>query len=142
MLKKSILAIIAFIIITINISPVYGYAIPNNYKPNNAPGYNIDFAKSTSDASTGMTIIVLQTIAGALLYFAAPIAVFTIAQSAFTITMSGADTEKLEQGKKHLTWAIIGLITVILSFSIVKIIIGFTVNVGNYAATDTSTPAE
>lgn len=136
MFKKSILAIIALIIIGINTMPVYGYAIENKYKPINAPGYQIDYEGSTSDTATGMTIVILRTLAGALLYFAAPIAVFSIAQSAFTMAMSGADTEKLEQSKKHLTWAILGLLTIILSFSIVKAIISSAVGIGNYAATE------
>ena len=112
----------------------YAYAIPAEYQPVNSPGYSIDYNTSGNNTSTGMTIVLLQTIAGALLYFAAPVAVFSIAQSAFTITMNGADTEKLGQGKKHLTWAIIGLVTIIFSFSIVKILLTTVVGIGNYAS--------
>jgi len=140
MLKKLILIIIASTIIIANIQTVCGYAIPNEYKPVNTPFSDMKFSgetdaekKSTKPENTTNTV--LQIIAGTLLYFAAPIAVFSIAQAAFMITMNGGDTEKLESGKKHLTWAIIGLVVIIFSYSIVKIIIGFVINVGNYSAT-------
>jgi hypothetical protein len=141
MFKKFILSLLTFIFITLNIQAAYSYAIPKDYQPVNSPGYGVDYSASGKYASTGMTIVVLQTIAGALLYFAAPIAVFSIAQSAFTITMSGADTEKLGQGKKHLTWAIIGLVTIIFSFSIVKIMLTTVTGIGNYASEITAPPA-
>jgi len=113
----------------------HGYNVPDKYRPVNAPLGSLvsDQNMQKNDAKT-LTNTLLQIIAGTLLYFAAPIAVFTIVQAAFAITSSGADTEKLEQGKKHLTWAIIGLIAVIFSYSIVRIMIKFVVDVGNYSA--------
>jgi len=135
MFKKIILSLITFVFIALNIQATYAYAISPEYKPINAPGYGVDYnAESSALMTRSLTNAILQTIAGALLYFAAPVAVFSIAQSAFTITMSGADTEKLGQGKKHLTWAIIGLVTIIFSFSVVKILISSIVGMGNYAA--------
>ena len=41
----------------------------------------------------------------------------------------GADSEKLEQAKKGLTWTIAGLLLIILSYSIVKTVINTTVDV-------------
>ncbi|MFA6917365.1 MAG: hypothetical protein WC285_00810 [Candidatus Gracilibacteria bacterium] len=129
MFKKTILTLIALIIITINIQAAYGYSIPADFRPINAPMAKLNYGEPTET----VTNTILQIIAGTLLYFAAPIAVFSIAQSAFMMAMSGADTEKVEQGKKHLTWAIIGLVTIIFSYSIVRVIIGFVVDVGNYS---------
>ena len=129
MFKKSILTAIALVIIIINIQAVYGYSIPAEYRPVNAPMAGLDYTQPTAT----VTNTILQIIAGTLLYFAAPIAVFTIAQAAFNISMNGADTEKVEAGKKHLTWAIVGLVTIIFSYSIVRIIINSIVGMGNYS---------
>lgn len=131
MFKKIILTIIALTIVLATVQLAHGYAIPSEYKPVNAPLGSLNYAGGDS---ADLTNTVLQIIAGTLLYFAAPIAVFSIAQAAFTLTIGGADTEKLEQGKKHLTWAIVGLIAIVFSFSIVKIAITFMVQTGNYAA--------
>jgi hypothetical protein len=135
MLKKIILIIIASVIIVTNIQIASGYAIPDEYKPVNTPFSDMKFSGEDSSRPENTTNTVLQIIAGTLLYFAAPIAVFSIAQASFMITMSGAETERLESGKKHLTWAVIGLLAIIFSYSIVKIIIKFVIDVGNYSAT-------
>lgn len=135
MFKKIILTIITLTIVSATIQIVHGYSIPNEYRPINAPLGDLAAGDESNSDPDVLTNTLLQVIAGTLLYFAAPIAVFSIAQSAFTITAGGADTEKLEQGKKHLTWAILGLIAIIFAYSIVKIAITFVVDVGNYAST-------
>lgn len=116
------------------------YAVPSEFKPKNAPTYSMDFSTKTSPDT--VTNILLQTIAGALLMFAAPIAVISIVMAAFTITANGADSEKVAEGKKHLTWAIIGLIAIILSYATIRYVIDFTINVANYASDTTQAPAK
>ncbi|MFA7685392.1 MAG: pilin [Candidatus Gracilibacteria bacterium] len=136
MFKKLILITTILTIILANVQMAHGYGVPDKYRPINAPlGSLVSEDKIKTDDAKTLTNNLLQIIAGTLLYFAAPIGVIMIVMAAFTITYSGADTEKLEQGKKHLTWAIIGLVTVIFSFSVVKIIITFVVDTGNYATT-------
>jgi len=44
-------------------------------------------------------------------------------------------TEKVEAQKKSLTWAILGLVTIILSYSIIKILITFGFGLFNAGTT-------
>ena len=126
-MKKLILTI-SFLTLTIlsglqTLQTVEAYQIDPSYRPQNAP-FSLE-EEITQQGAQSATIIILQIIAGALLYFAAPIAVIVIAMGGFNIVIYGAEQEKLEQGKKQLTWAIIGLFCVILSYSIVRIILTF-----------------
>jgi hypothetical protein len=66
----------------------------------------------------------LQLIAGGLLYLAGPVAILFIAVSGFRYVTSHGDQTALEEAKKTLTWAIIGLVVVILSYAIVRVVIG------------------
>lgn len=103
------------------------YQINPSYRPQNAP-FSLEeelSGKGGTQGAQGATIIILQIIAGALLYFAAPIAVIVIIMSGFNMAVYGAEQEKLEQAKKQLTWAVIGLFCVILSYSIARIILEF-----------------
>ncbi len=129
-MKKKLLIIISSILLLVAIAGVaQAYQIPDEYRPENLffgekeLDYNKDLPGQTQGSTA--TIIILQTIAGALLYFAAPLAVILIGFSAFNMVMGGADSEKLEQAKKHLTWTVIGLFVIILSYSIVRIVITF-----------------
>ncbi|MFA4891465.1 MAG: hypothetical protein WC604_03935 [Candidatus Gracilibacteria bacterium] len=103
------------------------YELPDSLKPDNVP-FDIDFnaTEDGADAGTSALIKILQIIAGALLYFAAPLAVIAIGMIAFNMAMGSGSTEKIEAQKKNLTWAILGLVTIILSFSIIKILITFS----------------
>lgn len=123
MLKKILtsLALITLLLI-LGTAAVHAYQIDPSYRPSNEP-FALENEIKVGGAS-GATIVVLQLIAGALLYFAVPIGVIAIVFSGSNMVMNGAEQEKLDGAKKHLTWSVIGLITVILSYSIVRIIIG------------------
>jgi len=125
---KKLIFTISFLTLTIiaglqTLQTASAYQIDPSYRPQNAP-FSLK-EEITQQGAQSATIIILQIIAGALLYFAAPIAVIVIAMGGFNIVIYGAEQEKLEQGKKQLTWAIIGLFCVILSYSIVRIILEF-----------------
>jgi hypothetical protein len=101
------------------------FTINPDYKPINEPFPLTDVIEK--EGAGGATILVLQIIAGGLLYFAAPVAIIMIAMAAFGIVMGGAESEKIEQSKKNLTWSVIGLLVIILSYSIVRFAIGFAI---------------
>ncbi len=129
-MKRKLLIIIGSILLLVALASVaQAYQIPDEYRPDNLffgedeLDYNNDLAGQTQGSTA--TIIILQTIAGALLYFAAPLGVILIGFAAFNMVMGGADSEQLEQSKKHLTWTVIGLFLIILSYSLVRIIITF-----------------
>lgn len=130
-MKKKLLILFGLITITaITLSDVSfaSYKIDNSYKPKNAPFTELNFSEGVDAEFT--TSMFLQIIAGALLYFAAPIAVIMIAWGAFDMVMGGADSEKLEQSKKHLTWTIIGLILIIISYSAVRFVLDLIIKSG------------
>ena len=107
----------------------HAYSIPSTYKPGNEP-LDLNYNHGSIQGSFA-TILILQVIAGGLLYFAAPIAVIMIAMGAFQMVTGGAESEQLEQSKKHLTWTMIGLVVIILSYSIVKFAITFVMDSAN-----------
>jgi len=126
-MKKKLAAIFLTIIATIMAAQVVtaAYSMPEEFKPDNLP---FDISNGTTDSvDSGETQIirVLQVISGALLYFAAPLAVLSIGMTAFNMSMGSGNAEKIEASKKQLTWAILGLVLVILSYTIVKIVISF-----------------
>lgn len=108
------------------------YQTDQSFKPDNEP-----FALETEikeRGASGATIIILQLIAGALLWFAAPIGVIMIVWSGINMVINGTEQEKLEGAKKHLKWSIIGLVAIILSYAAVRIIIGFILNAASLTA--------
>lgn len=110
------------------------YQIDPSYRPSNEP-FALDKEIKDQGAS-GATIVVLQIIAGALLYFAAPIGIIMIAWSGGSMVIFGAEQEKLDAAKKHLTWSIVGLVVIILSYSLVKVIITAIVGAASIATTN------
>jgi len=139
---KTTLKIILGITIFLTISGAFcsAYQLEEKYKPANAPSFLK--AEDKNKPADQITVIVLQTIAGAMLYFAAPVAVILIVMAAFTITSAAGETEKIDQGKKHLTWAIIGLLIVILSYSIARYAISMIIKAGENVSETTLLIAE
>lgn len=93
-----------------------------SYRPINIPVLGTEGMDDLSGVAR-VTILLLQTISGGLLFFAAPIAVIMITVSALRMVVGSHESEKIEQAKKHLTWSIIGLLVIMLSYSIVRIVI-------------------
>ncbi|MFA6306026.1 MAG: hypothetical protein WC651_04895 [Candidatus Gracilibacteria bacterium] len=128
-IKKLAIMTTLAIAITMAISAfsAFGYTIPEDFRPINEPfslGKELDPSKGNTQASTTSgTIVFLQILAGGLLYFAAPIAVIIIAMTGFNMAFQGAESEKIEEGKRSLTWAVLGLLLIILSYSLVRIVI-------------------
>lgn len=122
-MKKMILKTVLFIILGFALnSVVFAYSIPAEYTPINTP-FGTSYGDIYEGKSTSTAVTILQILAGGLLYFAAPIAVLMIATSAFNMVMNGANSEKVEEAKKHLLWTILGLVTIMLSYTIVKVIL-------------------
>lgn len=135
-MTKKLLTTLGLIIIVLTIfSPLVANAltIPDELRPINEPFAGVGDELEVEGAAYG-TVLVLQIIAGGLLYFAAPIAVILIANTAFTMVTGGADSEKIEQAKKSLTWTIIGLLLIILSYSIVRFVIGLIIESASKSA--------
>lgn len=133
MIKKILTSIILTTLLLIaGTAVVHAYQIDQSYRPSNEP-FALDTQIQRQGAS-GATIVVLNIIAGALLFFAAPIGVIMIAWSGGSMVIFGGEQEKLDAAKKHLTWSIIGLVVIILSYSLVKIIITAIVRAASLAS--------
>lgn len=70
--------------------------------------------------------VVLENVINASLVLAAVIAVFLIVYSGVQYVTSSGDKEKVDNARKRLTYAIIGLIFIFLSFLIINFISQFT----------------
>lgn len=131
-MKKLAAKIILTVLITLfSIQTVNAYQIDESYRPINSP---FELSKELKSNNVSATRTVLEIIAGSLLYFAAPVAIIMIAYGGLSMVIGGAESEKLEEAKKHLTWSLIGLGIIILSYSIVRIAIQFTISVADVTA--------
>ncbi len=136
MLKKILTTIgLSSLLIILALQTTHALQIDSSYRPENAPFALEDNTElMEEEGARDSTVIILQIIAGTLLYFAAPLAVIIIGLGAFNMVIGGADTEKLEQAKKHLTWAVLGLLTIILSYSITRIVITLVITTAEKTA--------
>lgn len=66
--------------------------------------------------------IIIQNVINAALAFAGVVALILIIYSGTRYITSKGDPQKVEDAKKTLTWAVVGLIIIFLSFFIVAII--------------------
>ncbi len=109
------------------------YQIPKTFMPDNTPlDFNFtDDQYGAEDPGTETLILVLQIVAGALIYFAAPIAILSIALIAFDLAMGSSNTEKVETAKKRLIWLVLGLLTIMFSYGLIKFLIGFVFQIFN-----------
>lgn len=122
--KKIILKLILLsLLILLFATTAQAYQIPDEYRPINQPFAITGIELRTGEDAAGGTIIVLQILAGSLLYFAAPVAVLMLATAGILVIIRGDESEKLAQGKRAIYWSLIGLVTIIMSYSIVKIIL-------------------
>jgi len=141
-MKKLLAKIGLMIILSLLITSVVQAATINslspeyNFRPENSPFDLTNNEFSERNGARG-TIIVLQILTGGLLYFAAPVAIIFIVMAGIQMIIGGAESEKLEQAKKHLTWSVIGLALIIFSYSIVRAALTF---IFQAAANGTPTP--
>lgn len=69
---------------------------------------------------------VFQNVIGAALLFAGVVALFFIIYSGIKFILSGGDAKQVEGARNTLTYAIIGLLVILLSFFIINLIGGIT----------------
>lgn len=93
-----------------------GYGIP--IKPELAPLTDI-----STDSSEASLNVVLQILAGGLIYIAAPLAILMIAFYGLRLSASFGGQEDLDGAKKGLGWAIGGLVIIMLSVVIVRFVL-------------------
>jgi len=108
---------------TIGSSIVEAYSIKESYRPVNSP-FDLDYDTHNPAFNT---IIILQILAGALLYFATPVAIIFVSLAGWQMVIGGSESEKLDEAKNSLTWSLLGLLAIILSYSAVRYIISIVI---------------
>jgi len=110
-------------------------AIPSDLHPEYAPeGWaelHPDEAGTKAEDKFGSDAInwIIADIIVVLLQLAGVLAIFFIIYSGFTYVRAFGQEETIQSAKKGLTWAILGLCLVILSYAIVQAIIRITLSV-------------
>ena len=108
-------------------------SIPSDLHPEYAPeGYSEVYNPTgTAEDKFGSKAInfVIADIIVVLLQMAGVLAIFFIIYSGFTYVRAFGQEETIQSAKKGLTWAILGLCLVILSYAIVQAIIRITLSV-------------
>lgn len=87
--------------------------------PNLKPLYATDIQVQGDQNRASLANAVLQMIAGGLIWLAGPIAVLMLAAGGVRYITSRGDQTQLEEAKKTITWSIIGLVAIILSWAII-----------------------
>lgn len=122
--------ICALIIFTLILTTLVAHAakppIDESFRPSNIP-FNLDY----TGTATSNTVVILNLIASAILYFAAPVAIIVIAYSGFQMIIGNGEPEKIEEGKKTLIWSVVALFVMILSYSIIRIVLDITIKAGD-----------
>lgn len=75
-------------------------------------------------------ILLLERITSFILGLAGVVAIFFIINNAWFLIASGGSEETITQHKKGLMWAVVGLILIILSYSIIRFIISIPFQAG------------
>ncbi|MGE5041629.1 MAG: pilin [Candidatus Levyibacteriota bacterium] len=70
--------------------------------------------------------VVIQNVINAALILSGVVAIFLILWSGFQYVTSNGDKEKVDSARKRLTWAIIGLVFILCSFVLLRLISSFT----------------
>lgn len=101
--------------------------IPSEYVPSEVP-FKTELEqpgiKTGGEKGAAAAVrIILNIIANGLIFIAAPIAILLIVHGGMSYTMAMGSQEKMDMAKKEITWAILGLVVIMLSFVIVRLII-------------------
>lgn len=84
---------------------------------------NNEAGNTQQDAAVSAFNIVLQYIANLLLFIAAPLAVMFIVRAGGDYAFAMGEDTQIENAKRELTWALLGLALVMFSYLIVRLII-------------------
>lgn len=99
--------------------------IPDKYRPNNLP-QTVEVGAYDSDTINAY----LQFFAGKLIKIAGPLAVMMIVIAGVIMATSRGE-DQLERAKKHITYAIIGLCVILVSYVIVQTVITIVLDVNS-----------
>lgn len=95
---------------------------------------NMEGVANPEDAVSLAFVTVIQKISDGILYVAGPVAILFVAYSGFAYANAMGKQEGIDQAKKGITWALLGLFLVILSYGLVRIIVNLLITAGKAAS--------
>jgi hypothetical protein len=131
------IAVVKFgIIMTLLLTPMICFASNSELlavvkiDPTLKPQYAADVEIKEGARRETQARTIMELLAGSLIYLAGPLAVFMLALGGLRYVMSHGDQTQMEEAKKTITYAIIGLIVIVLSYAIVRNVINLTLSTG------------
>lgn len=97
--------------------------------PQLKPEYAASITPNGGDRASALNII-LQLIAGSLIYVAGPVAVLMLAVGGIRYIVASGDSGQIDEAKKMIMYALIGLGVIIVSFTIVTNVIKLVSSTG------------
>lgn len=100
-----------------------GLPIDPNFYPEGSPTITGARPTETGDDTEAARLALTFRVVNIILGIVGTVAIFFIVNNAWFMVAAGGSEEKITQHKKGLTWAVIGLVLIVLSYSIIRFII-------------------
>jgi len=138
--KKILLLTIAFasVVFFAIPDPAWAITLDDSLRPDNLPTYDFDSLEAVSEnnpetaATQGIILFVGGLVSQVLLFAGATAIIFVIISGGTYIFAFGDDT-KIDKGKRGLLWSLIGLVVIMLSYTITRGIISIILQVDSAA---------
>ncbi|MBU0982213.1 hypothetical protein KKC94_05995 [Patescibacteria group bacterium] len=101
--------------------------LDDSMRPNNLPGFTaveVDENAAPETAATRTLIVYVGNIVSQVLLFAGAIIIFFLIIAGSDYILAFGKDERIERGKRGIFWAILGLVIIMLSYAIVRGLIG------------------
>ncbi|MEK7528570.1 MAG: hypothetical protein AAB592_02300 [Patescibacteria group bacterium] len=123
--KTSALFISTFAVFAMMSASVYaaGVVIPKDYLPNNVPTITGTDEQRAENFNTAAIVQLIGRVIAIALSLAAIMAVYFIVNNSFMLAAASGSNEMVEQYKKGLFWNVIGLVLIMVSYSLMKFIV-------------------
>jgi len=136
-MKKIILTLLTLLTLSLIPSIVFAQGVELN--PELRPEYAATIPGAADTGRATAANVILQLIAGSLIYIAGPLAVLMIVVGGVRFIISRGDQTQMEEAKKNITWAIIGLLVIAVSYIIVTNVITLIAEQGTVGSDETKT---
>lgn len=117
-----------------------GLRLDNKLRPQSAPTISGDPDEKIDNFDVARNTLT-QKVVNVVVGVAGVVAVYFIVNSGFALVISGGSEEAVTQHKKALTWAVVGLILIILSYSIITFVIRIALTADEGPKAESAAPA-
>lgn len=133
--KKALIISICFAFFAFFLVAEPGFAITldDTLRPDNLPTYDFDVEENSETAATQKIILFIGSIVSQVLLFAGAISILFVIFAGGTYIFAFGDDTKIDKGKRGLLWSLIGLVIIMLSYSITRGIISIILKIDSAA---------